>query len=430
MWLLLIKGGLCMTSIKTTSKKPLLEELIFGALSQLQMLKYNDRSIRRYQSTWRRLIKFSKKHNFKNKLSEKLILEFLSYHDIKPELPTYMYKDWRRHAEFSLKILWNYARFGYFERLMTTLNKLNIPPIMLRILHEYKKYCEEKRHLSSDTVSEYARQIGLFLDFLGKRNITTFDKIQAVDLSDFVYSLSRFSQKTIASTVSYVRLFTKFLFFRNKLKTDLSQALPSIYVPRHGNIPSVWDRELVMQLLNAVDRGSPRGKRDYAILLLACRLGLRMSDIRLLTLDHINWETETISIIQVKTKNPLCLPLTNEVGNALIDYIQFVRPVTNCREVFLRLKPPFIPFSNHALYAIISYWREMAGIKFKSRQRKGLQSLRHSLATYLLEDNTPFAVIADILGHTSINTTMIYAKTSVEILRQVALSIKEVGHDN
>ena len=183
-----------------------------------------------------------------------------------------------------------------------------------------------------------------------------------------------------------------------------------------------------MQLLNAVDRSSPRGKRDYAILLLACRLGLRMSDIRSLTLDHINWETETISITQVKTKNPLCLPLTNEVGNALIDCIKFGRPETNYREIFLRLTSPFTPFSDHSLYAIVTYWRELAGIQFRRKQHQGLQSLRHSLATYLLENNTPFPVIADILGHASMSTTLIYAKASVESLREVALSITEVCH--
>ncbi len=414
-----------MTSKKSMSKKLSLDELVFGALSQLQMLHYNGRSIRRYQSTWKKLIKFAKKQGFKNKLSEKLILEFLAYHNIKSESPTCIYNDWRRHAEFSLKILWNYARFGYFERFRTILNKLNIPPKMLRTLYEYEKYCEDKRHLSASTVHECIRQVALFLDFIGKRNITTFDKIQAADLSDFICSLSRFSQKTVSSIVSWIRLFIKFLIFRGKLKTDLSQGLPSIRVSHHSEIPSVWDQKLITQLLNTVDRSSPRGKRDYAILLLACRLGLRMSDILSLTLDHINWETETISITQVKTKNPLCLPLTNEVGNALIDYIKFGRPETNYREVFLRLTSPFTPFSDHSLYAIVTYWREIAGIKFRRKQHQGLQSLRHSLATYLLENNTPFPVIADILGHASINTTMIYAKASVESLREVALSIKE-----
>jgi site-specific recombinase XerD len=128
---------------------------------------------------------------------------------------------------------------------------------------------------------------------------------------------------------------------------------------------------------------------------------------------------------------PLRLPLTNEVGNALIDYLKSVRPETHYREVFFCLRPPFKPFSkNTNLHQIVTYWRELAGIHFRHPQRHGLHSLRHSLATHLLEDGAPFSVIAEILGHASMSSTMIYAKASVESLRQVALSTQEVRHVN
>lgn len=127
---------------------------------------------------------------------------------------------------------------------------------------------------------------------------------------------------------------------------------------------------------------------------------------------------------------PLCLPLTNEVGNAIIDYLQSGRPKTKYRELFIRLRRPYIPFSDNArFYDAISYWREIAGIKFRSSQHSGFHSLRHSLATHLLEEDIPFSVIADILGHASMNSTMIYTKSSVETLRQAALSVKGVDHD-
>lgn len=420
-----------MISKKPKPPKLSLDELVFGALSQLQILNYNERSIRRYQSTWKRLITFAKQKKFKKQLCEKLILEFLEHHNIRPNLPAFTYNDWRRYAEFSLKILWNYARLGHFERCKIVLEKLTVPPAMQKNLHEYKKYCEDKRYLSSSTVSVCISQISLFLDFMGKRKIKTFHQIRPKDISDFICSLSRYSQKTISGIASYLRMYLKFLIYRGYLKNDLSQSVPSISVPYQAKIPSVWDRELIIKLLDAVDRSSPRGKRDYAMLLLACRLGLRFSDIRELTLDNIDWEAEMISITQSKTKAPLCLPLTNEVGNALIDYIKFARPPMKYRQVFLRLTQPFTPLSrNNHFYNRVRYWRDIAGIQFRSQQHKGLHSLRHSLATYLLEDNTPFSVIADILGHASMNTTMIYAKASVETLRQVALTINEVNHVN
>ena len=145
--------------------------------------------------------------------------------------------------------------------------------------------------------------------------------------------------------MSDIRQFLRYLFLRNLLTQNISQTLPPVHVTRQAKIPSVWDKELIDKLLSAVDRSSPKGKRDYAMLLLACRLGLRIGDIRDLTLDQINWEaSETISLIQSKTQRPLTLPLINEVGNALIDYIKYGRPKTNYRQIFLRLKPPLYSF--------------------------------------------------------------------------------------
>lgn len=411
-------------------KKASLDEIIFGALSQLQTLNYNPRSIRRYQSTWKRLTLFAEKNNFKNKLSERLMFGFLSYHEISNEMPTTSIKGWKKHAEFSLKILWNYARFGYFERCAAVLEKLHIPPTMKKTLLEYKKYCKDKRHYSEYTVEECVRHVGLFLDFLGKRNVNKFNQIKPIDVSDFVYTLSRFSQKTISGIVSYVRVFMRYLFLKNILKVDLSKALPSVRVCHDAWIPSVWDKGDLVKLLDAIDRSSPRGKRDYAIILLACRLGLRLGDISMLTLDDIDWESESISIVQSKTKTPLSLPLIDEVGNALIDYIKSARPnKTKYRQVFLRLTYPFTPiYKNHHLHSIVSHWKEIAGIKFENKQRQGIHSLRHSLASYLLEENVPFSLISNILGHTSSNSTMIYAKSSIETLRQVALSMKGIDY--
>jgi site-specific recombinase XerD len=420
-----------MVTPKPISKKPTLDELVFGALSQLQVLHYNARSIRRYQAIWNRFIRFSKQNNFENKLSEGLIVQFLEYHGIKPEELTTAKQGWRKHAEFSLRILWQFSRYGYFERIHTIIQNLKISAPMKKVLNKYVQYCKDKRYISSYCTHERIRQIGLLLDFVTKKDVRTFEQIQPQHLSEFVTSLWRFSTNTISRVVSDIRQFLKYLFLQNLITRDISQALPPVHVARHAKIPSVWDRELVIKLLSAVDRSSPMGKRDYAILLLACRLGLRIGDIRDLTLDQIDWESETISLIQSKTQRPLTLPLTNEVGNALIDYIKFGRPKSSYRQIFLRVKPPCIPFGKDThLDYMVKYRRQLAGIKFRTKQHQGMHSLRHSLATYLLENGTPFFVISNILGHESTASTMIYAKSSVEMLRQVALSLKEVGHVN
>ena len=409
-------------------KEQSLKKLVSGALNQLQRIDYSRRSLSRYQIVWEKLITFANKHEFGNRLSEKLIAQFLKHHGI-TDASASEEEGWRRHAAFSIKTLWNFSRYGYFERTITQMHKLNIPLAMKKTLNEYEKYCIEKRYLSHPYVNSCVREISIFLDFIGKKNIKKLNQIKAVNLSEFVNSLWRFSTPTISTIISDVRLFLRFLLLRGILTEDISQALPTIRIAQNAKIPSVWDHELIIKLLAAVDRGSARGKRDYAMLLLACRLGLRISDILNLTLDQINWESATISITQSKTKAPLSLPLTNEVGNALIDYISLSRPKTTHREVFLKLAPPFPPFgkSNNCHY-IVNYWRQLAGIKFRSRQRHGMHSLRHSLATRLLEKQTPFSVISDILGHTSTASTMIYAKANIEALRHVSLSPEEVNN--
>jgi site-specific recombinase XerD len=429
--LLTTHGELFMDTQKPTPNKPTLNELVFGALSQLQILHYNGRSIRRYQAVWNRLIKFVKQNNFENKLSKELVIQFLKQYDIKSEELTALKPGWRKHAEYSLRILWQFSRYGYFERIHTLIQKLKIPSAMKNVLNGYAEYCKDKRYISNYCYNERIRQVGLLLEFVAKQNVKTFNQIQPQHLSEFICSLWRFSARTTSRVVSDVRQFLKYLFLRDLITRDISQTLPAVHVPQDAKIPSVWDKKLVAKLLTAVDRSSPYGKRNYAILLLACRLGLRVSNIRDLTLDQIDWEAETISLIQSKTQRPLVLPLTDEVGNALIDYIRFGRPKTSYRQVFLRLRRPCIPFSKNVhLDYILKYWREYAGIKFKTKQRQGMHSLRHSLATYLLENDTPFFVISSILGHESTASTMIYAKSSVEMLRQVALSLKGVDHVN
>jgi site-specific recombinase XerD len=145
---------------------------------------------------------------------------------------------------------------------------------------------------------------------------------------------------TLAVIVSDLRSFLRFVCMQGILPEDLSTHVPRVRVARDGRLPSVWRGADVEALLAAVDRGSPKGKRDHAILLLACRLGKLVSDIRGVCLEHLHWSEDRIAMAQTKTGAPLALPPTEEVGGALIDYLRHGRPVTHHREVFLRLKAP------------------------------------------------------------------------------------------
>ncbi len=406
-----------------------LARLVARALSQLEKLRYSSRSLRRYRTIWHHLIAFSRQQNLGEAYSDDLAARFVDTYRMHDGEFVAQQGGWRRHVEFGVKVLDVFAHDGRIERCITDMQTIHVPPAMKKSLRDYEQYCRDRRHLRVSTLRERLREIAIFLDFLGARNVKRLVQLQPADLTAFVSSQHRLRPKTVARIVSDVRVFLQFLLLRGILQRDLSHALPKIRVTRDATIPSVWPPELVGRLLEVVDRSSPRGKRDYAILLLACRLGLRVGDIRTLRLDDLNWEAAHIAITQAKTGAPLCLPLTEEVGTALIDYLQSGRPRTDRREVFLSLRPPCAPFAENArLHHIVSYWKELAGIHFRTEQRHGLHSLRHTLATQLLRQETPVHIISAILGHATTTATLIYAKADVEALRGAALNTEEVRH--
>ena len=407
-----------------------LERLVADALGEIERLGYDRKSRYRYRTTWEHLIEFSRGKERGDEFSADLAARFLQEYGVRDDQAVGPSVGWRRHVECGVKVLADFAKKGRLERARTKIQATQLHPTMQKTLHDYEQYCKDRLYLRPTTLCRGMTNLTIFLDFLHSRKERTLDQIQAVDLSEFVSCRDHLNPKTIAVIVSDVRSFLRFLTMRGILQKDLSAELPKIRVPRDATIPSVWDQELLVRLLGAVDRSSPKGKRDYAILLLACRLGLRAGDIRTLKLDDLRWEDSTIEITQAKTCTPLTLPLTNEVGEALIDYLKSGRPQTTHREVFLKVKPPFDPFTGNNLHHIVTYWRLLSGITFRSSQKRGIHSLRHTLATRLLEKGTPLTTIAEILGHTSLESTRIYAKADVEALRGVALDPEEVNHAN
>lgn len=418
-----------MATITTTTGNVPLERLAARALRHLERLGYSRRSLRRYRTIWNHLAAFARENDLGDEYSEDLAERFVEARRPRVGEDLESSENWRRHVVFGIKVLGDFRRDGRIERSRTDMQSVKIPPAMKKPLRDYEQYCRDRRHLQPSTVGERVGGVAVFLDFLGLRNVQRFDQLQPVDLTDFVASRRRFRPKTVSVNVSAVRLFLRFLTMRGILVKDFSDVLPVIRVPRDATLPSVWDRELVAKMLEAVDRSSPRGKRDYAILLLASRLGLRVGDIRTLRLDDLNWEAATVEITQAKTAAPLQLPLSQEVGEALIDYLRSARPATDHREVFLKLRSPFDPFGSDArLYYIVQHWRSAAGIAFRTPQRQGLHSLRHTLATQLLQEDTPMHVISAILGHATTASTMIYAKADTEALRGAALDTEEGRH--
>lgn len=414
------------SSITEAVDDVLLERVVDNASHHLEELGYSRRSLRRYDTIWRALIGFAEEKGFESRYSEELATAFVEACRAEPDGSS----GWQRHVACGVKVLGDFHRHGRIARPRADRRMLTIPPAMRKPLEDYEDYARDRLHLRRSSLNERTGTIAKFLDFLGSRGVETLPRIQPSDLTAFVTSLGRYRPRTVSRNVSDVRQFLRFLTMRGILHRDLSATLPRIRVPRDAAIPSVWDAELVVKLLAAVDRSSPIGKRDYAMLLLASRLGLRVGDLRSLRLDDLDWDAATIDITQSKTGAPQRLPLPEDVGEALIDYLRFGRPANGQhREVFLRHKPPVGPFGDRTqLHYVVNRWRQLAGIRFRSPQRHGFHSLRHTLATRLLREQTPIHVIAEILGHASSESTLIYTKVDTEMLREAALDTEEVQH--
>jgi len=217
--------------------------------------------------------------------------------------------------------------------------------------------------------------------------------------------------------------FLRYAYRYELTNDDLSVVVPS--VARHTPVPSVYTPEEVETLLASIDRGGKVGKRNYAIILIAARLGLRSCDIAALKFENILFNQDIIRIEQKKTKEPLVLPLLPEVRAALVDYIEHERPASDCDFIFLKILMPHAqPMVPHSIYDIVSRAFKFAEIESRGRKR-GPHALRASLATALLEEGHGYPLIQKALGQTDPNAAQHYIKIEVERLRTCALPVPE-----
>ena len=283
-----------------------------------------------------------------------------------------------------------------------------------------------RRHRGRRTTQQIEDALGRFLRWLATGGITELDQLTPTLLRDYLPSLHHFRRATLAVHASALRGWLGYLRLQGLVASDLAQAIELPRLALNSPPPHVLDTPTIEKLLSAVNRSTPLGKRDYAMLLLAARYGLRASDVRTLRMEDIRWREQRIVLIQSKTQHSLELPLLADVDEALADYLQHGRPACPAREIFLRHMRPIAPFSNgNSHWAVMARALRAAGID-DAHPRRGFHRLRHSLATHLLGNGVALDVISDVLGHTSVEATRRYAQVDLVGLRSVALGEAEV----
>ena len=294
--------------------------------------------------------------------------------------------------------------------------------IVGKSMTQYISARQDLLDLSNATIHSYHLYLNSFLIHLNEKGITNLNKISRHNILSFIRSLSPHLLASKSIALGILKGYLKHLFDQSLIKSDYSLIVPKVNYNRQPKLPSVFTKEEVATLLSSVDRSSPVGKRDYAILVLATRLGFRTSDIVSLKFENIIWEKNIIEFNQVKTNKHITLPLLPEVGNALIDYMKYGRPLSEDSHCFLQLLPPHEKINSSTVGGLVRLNLKRAGINVTNRKH-GPHALRHSFAEKLLSNRATLPVISEALGHSSSESTMYYVRIDINTLRQCALEV-------
>jgi len=294
-----------------------------------------------------------------------------------------------------------------------------------RLVSSFGRYLTEERALSAATLQNYPPLARRFLEerFPGEEPLP-LAAISGGDITAFVQRHARdLGAGRAKLMVTALRSFFRFLRFRGDVTTDLAACVPTVADWRLAGLPKYITADEIERLLASCDRRTAVGARDFAILLLLSRLGLRAGEVAGLRLEHIDWANGEFS---VRGKGGRCgrLPLPMDVGEAIAAYLREGRPVCSCRQVFVRVRAPWVGFTTSgAVSDVVRHALQRAGLHPPHR---GAHLLRHSVATHMLRQGAKLSEIGELLRHRSPDTTAIYAKVDVASLRRLAQPWPEV----
>lgn len=286
-------------------------------------------------------------------------------------------------------------------------------------LYAYEGYLRTDRALAESSIVSYIACIRPFLEGRFGNGAIKPSDLCAWDIVKFIrLQASHLGPKRAKLTTCAVRSFLNYARYCGDIEQDLTTAVPSVANWSMPSIPRAITTDQVDQLLDSIDLGTPAGLRDYAIVLLLARLGLRACEIAFLELDYIDWNAGILTICK-KGGYLSKYPMSGEVGRALAAYLQNGRPSHASRYVFLRTVAPIGPFRGaSSIGAVIKHRLERTTIQAPT---KGAHQFRHGLATDMLSKGASLGEIGDLLGHHHPSSTMIYIKSDIEKLRTLAM---------
>jgi site-specific recombinase XerD len=314
----------------------------------------------------------------------------------------------------------------HFLTFLSTQSIISASPVVAptsalpTLLNEFQDWMEVHRGVTEQTLCNYRPIVLDLLTTLGDRPA----QLEAKSLRTFILDRAhRHGKGKAKNVVTATRMFVRFLIASGRCRPGLDDAIPTIAMWRLATLPQYLPAEDVTRIITACNPSSPLGARDQAIILLMARLGLRGSDVVGLRFTDINWQDATL-IVSGKSRRETRLPLPQDVGDALLHYLESARPPVDIDRVFITAIAPWGPLSRSVIRQTAARAIKRAGI---SAPTAGARVFRHSAATTMLRQGASLQTIGDILRHTSIETSAHYAKVDIALLQQVARPWPEVA---
>lgn len=283
----------------------------------------------------------------------------------------------------------------------------------------FQEYLRDERGLMESSIHGYRHHLHDFGEYLRKAGVTSFGELSPALVSSFIVDCApRMAPCSRRDLCGHLKVLLKFCHRQGITDRDLSIAVGMSQVHKLADVPRsiTWDE--VRRTLDAVDRRTIRGRRDYAILLFLVTYGLRAHEVAKLTLEDIDWKRERFQVPERKAGHATAYPLAGVVAEALIDYLKRGRPETEDRHLFFRVVAPRSPITPATVSSSVAFYLQRAGIQVR---KGGSHTLRHTCVQRLIDAEFPLKTVGDYVGHRSPESTRIYTKVAIEALREVAM---------
>lgn len=401
--------------VKTTVSTAELLPLISALKLEMQKKGYSPLSIRGLENVWDALLHYAS--TIPETAFDEIFREgFLqAEYGFRMDLEYTMYR-----ASRALELLKNYIDFG----VVTGVPKKQRQEFSNGYRSLITAFADKEARwglAEGSMKSLWSRLYRLHLFFLDK-GADTFSMVTRDMINDFIKYLAPYSTTYVSENLRMLRRLCLYAYQNDYHAEDLSGCIPFVKNIRQQRLPAVFTEDEIEKILSSFDRENPMGKRNYAIFLLAARMGLRSCDIKALEFSFINWTEKTLAFTQKKTKKYLTLPLPDDVGWAIIDYLKNGRPISDSKYVFIQHKPPYGQYTD--LRNVLVKQMRKAGIETPANKRIGMHCFRHSLATTMLENGVSLPVISQTLGHADIASTEVYLRINVSQLKLCALEVE------